>query len=66
MVQENNHIKVLTGQLEPIEKFEIQNFKIGYIAQYAFHHIENHLDKTPDQYIDGDTFGNDREGLDKA
>ena len=62
-------IKVLTGQLEPSsgEVWKFQNSKIGYIAQHAFHHIENHLDKTPNQYIRWRyAFGNDREGLDKA
>tara|TARA_B100000575_G_scaffold285646_1_gene281222 strand:- start:66 stop:1094 length:1029 start_codon:yes stop_codon:yes gene_type:complete len=62
-------IKVLTGQLEPSigEVWKYQNSKIGYIAQHAFHHIENHLDKTPNQYIRWRyAFGNDREGLDKA
>jgi elongation factor 3 len=62
-------IKVLTGQLEPTtgEVCKYQNAKIGYIAQHAFHHIENHLDKTPNQYIRWRyALGNDREGLDKA
>merc|ERR1739848_973046 len=25
--------------------------RIGYIAQHAFHHIEQHMDKTPNEYI---------------
>ena len=42
-------IKVLTGELEPTEGsvWKYPNAKIGYIAQHAFHHIEKHLDKTP-------------------
>merc|ERR1719183_664571 len=28
-----------------------QNMRIAYVAQHAFHHIENHLDKTPNEYI---------------
>ena len=62
-------IKVLTGELEPTQGsvWKYNNAKIGYIAQHAFHHIENHLDKTPNEYIRWRyAFGNDREGLDKA
>lgn len=46
-------IKLLTGQLEP-DQGKIWNFpgvKIGYIAQHAFFHIEQHLNKTPNEYI---------------
>ena len=62
-------IKVLTGQLEPSvgTVWKFPNSKIGYIAQHAFHHIENHLEKTPNEYIRWRyAFGSDREGLDKA
>ena len=62
-------IKLLTGQLEP-DKGKIWNFpgvKIGYIAQHAFVHIEQHLDKTANEYIrwryEG---GEDKEDLVKA
>ena len=46
-------IKVLTGELEPIEGevWKYPNSRIGYIAQHAFHHIENHVNKTPNEYI---------------
>jgi len=62
-------IKVLTGELEPTEGtvWKYPNSKIGYIAQHAFHHIENHLTKTPNEYIRWRyEHGDDREGLDKA
>jgi elongation factor 3 len=62
-------IKVLTGELEPTigNVWKYTNSKIGYIAQHAFHHIENHLTKTPNEYIRWRyEFGDDREGLDKA
>lgn len=62
-------IKVLTGELEPTEGivWKYPNAKIGYIAQHAFHHIESHLTKTPNEYIRWRyQFGDDREGLDKA
>jgi hypothetical protein len=25
--------------------------QVGYIAQHAFHHIEQHMDKTPNEYV---------------
>ena len=62
-------IKVLTGELEPTTGtvWKYPNSKIGYIAQHAFHHIESHLDKTPNEYIRWRyEFGDDREGLNKA
>ena len=62
-------IKVLTGELEPTvgTVWKYPNAKIGYIAQHAFHHIENHLTKTPNEYIRWRYMcGDDREGLDKA
>jgi len=46
-------IKILVGELEPnkgiIERHP--NVRVAYVAQHAFHHIENHLDKTPVEYI---------------
>jgi elongation factor 3 len=62
-------IKVLTGELEPTTGtvWKFPNARIGYIAQHAFHHIEKHLNKTPNEYIRWRyQFGDDREGLDKA
>ena len=62
-------IKVLTGELEPTTGtvWKYPNSRVGYIAQHAFHHIENHLTKTPNEYIRWRfAFGDDREGLDKA
>jgi elongation factor 3 len=62
-------IKVLTGELEPTRGtvWKYPNLRIGYIAQHAFHHIENHLTKTANEYIRWRfAFGDDREGLDKA
>jgi elongation factor 3 len=62
-------IKVLTGELEPTAGtvWKFPNARVGYIAQHAFHHIENHLEKTPNEYIRWRfEFGDDREGLDKA
>ncbi|KAK7203260.1 P-loop containing nucleoside triphosphate hydrolase protein [Myxozyma melibiosi] len=46
-------IKLLTGELIPqvgkVEKHP--NLRIGYIAQHALAHVEMHLEKTPNQYI---------------
>lgn len=46
-------IKILTGQLEPQHGmvWTYPGLKIGYIAQHAFAHIEQHLEKTPNEYI---------------
>lgn len=27
------------------------NLRLAYVAQHAFHHVEQHLDMTPSQYI---------------
>jgi elongation factor 3 len=62
-------IKVLTGELEPTQGtvWKYPNSRIGYIAQHAFHHIENHVNKTPNEYIRWRyAHGDDREGLDKV
>ena len=62
-------IKILTGQLEPSDGsvWSYPGVKFGYIAQHAFAHIENHLEKTPNEYIrwryEG---GEDKEDLKKA
>jgi elongation factor 3 len=46
-------IKLLVGELEPnqglIERHP--NVRVAYVAQHAFHHIEDHLDKTPVEYV---------------
>ena len=47
-------VKLLTGEMEPNKGGEIwkhPNLVIGYVAQHAFHHIDNHLDKTPLEYM---------------
>jgi hypothetical protein len=43
------------------------NLRIAYVAQHAFHHIEQHLDKTPNEYIQWRyAVGEDREALQKV
>lgn len=62
-------IKLLTGELEPDSGsvWKHPNCRVGYIAQHAFHHIENHLEKTPNEYIRWRyAYGEDREALQKT
>jgi elongation factor 3 len=46
-------IKVLTGEVVPQtgEVYTHPNARVAYVAQHAFHHIEEHLNKTPNEYI---------------
>jgi len=59
-------IKLLLGELKP-EKgtiFRNSGSRIAYVAQHAFHHLEQHLDKKPTEYILWRFAGNDdRESL---
>lgn len=59
-------IKLLTGELVPnkgtVEKHP--NLRIGYIAQHALQHVEQHKEKTANQYLQWRyKFGEDREVL---
>ncbi len=46
-------IKLLVGEIEPQigTVWKHPNARIAYVAQHAFHHIESHLNKTPNEYI---------------
>jgi len=46
-------IKILTGELvaQTGETWKHPNARVAYVAQHAFHHIEEHLNKTPNEYI---------------
>jgi len=46
-------IKLLVGEIEPQQGlvWKHPNARIAYVAQHAFHHIECHLTKTPNEYI---------------
>jgi elongation factor 3 len=46
-------IKVLTGEVVPQtgDVWRHPNARVAYVAQHAFHHIEQHLNKTPNEYI---------------
>ncbi|CAK7901556.1 [NU+] prion formation protein 1 [[Candida] anglica] len=59
-------IKLLTGELTPqegrVEKHP--NLRIGYIAQHALQHVQQHKEKTANQYLQWRyRFGDDREVL---
>ncbi|KAF9929714.1 hypothetical protein FBU30_001282 [Linnemannia zychae] len=61
-------IKLLTGEAPPQEgtAWRHPNLRIGYVAQHAFHHLEQHLEKTPNAYIQWRYQGGaDREVLEK-
>lgn len=62
-------IKMMTGETLADDGlvWKHPNLRLAYVAQHAFHHVEQHLDYTPAQYIwwryaDGD----DKEALEKA
>lgn len=62
-------INVLCGELIPSqgEIYQHENIRIAYIKQHAFAHIDNHLDKTPSEYIQWRfQTGEDRETMDRA
>lgn len=46
-------IKLLTGETVPNEGqvWKHPNLRIGYVAQYAFHHLEEHAKDTPAHYL---------------
>lgn len=47
-------VKLLIGDMEPNKGGEVwkhPNLVVGYVAQHAFHHIDQHLDKTPLEYM---------------
>lgn len=60
-------IKVLVGEMtcQSGSVWKAPGMRMAYVAQHAFHHLENHLDKTPAAYIMWRFAGNDdRESLD--
>jgi elongation factor 3 len=62
-------IKLLTGALTPSTGvvWRHPNVRVAYVGQHAFEYVENHLQKTPNEYIrwryDG---GDDKEALNKS
>lgn len=61
-------IKIFCGEIKPNtgQVWRHQNMRIAYIAQHAFFHLEKHLDKTPNEYIQWRySSGEDREKIDE-
>jgi len=62
-------IKLMVGELDAAkdginsqgEHYKHPNLVVAYVAQHAFHHIEQHLDKSPVEYIEWRFHG----GIDK-
>jgi len=62
-------IKCLTGEVEPTvgTRWAHPNLRMAYVAQHAFHHIEQHLNKTPNEYIRWRyANGDDKEAMNKV
>lgn len=62
-------IKLLTGELEATAGSVVKNpnLRFAYVAQHAFHHIEQHLSKTPNEYIQWRyAGGEDKEAMNKS
>ncbi|RXK36829.1 elongation factor 3 [Tremella mesenterica] len=62
-------IKVMLGEVVPQEGAVSKHpaLRVGYVAQHAFHHINQHLTKTAVQYIQWRyQDGHDREMMEKA
>ena len=62
-------IKLLTGEAEPDigTVWRHPNMRYAYVAQHAFHHVEQHLEKTPNEYIRWRfQTGEDKENLTKV
>jgi len=61
-------IKILTGEIvaQKGSVWKHPSVRIAYVAQHAFHHLEEHLDKTPSEYIQWRfASGEDKESFDK-
>lgn len=61
-------IKIFCGEIKPTigQVWRHQNMRVAYIAQHAFFHLEKHLDKTPNEYIQWRySSGEDREKIDE-
>ena len=61
-------IKVFCAEVKPQTGtvWRHANMRIAYVAQHAFHHIENHLDKSPNEYIQWRySSGEDREAMEQ-
>lgn len=69
-------IKLMVGETEPDkdadgnpigEVWKHQNLRVAYVAQHSFHHVEEHLEKSPVDYMKWRFAGGvDKENLAKA
>jgi len=62
-------IKCLTGEVAPSTgtRWAHPSLRMAYVAQHAFHHIEQHLQKTPNEYIRWRyQNGDDKEAMNKV
>lgn len=62
-------IKIVTGELKASSGlvWKHPNLGIAYVAQHAFHHVEQHLEKSPNEYIRWRfDRGEDREEMNKV
>lgn len=62
-------IKLLTGETQPQQGivWKHPNLRVGYVAQHAFHHLNQHLEKTPNEYLQWRyQGGQDKELLEKV
>ena len=47
-------VKLMTGEMRPSPGGKIwrhPNLRLAYVAQHAFHHVDEHLDTTPVRYV---------------
>ena len=47
-------VKIMTGELRPAPGGKVwrhPNLRLAYVAQHAFHHVDEHLDTTPVRYV---------------
>jgi elongation factor 3 len=61
-------IKMFCAEVKPQSGtvWRHQNMRIAYVAQHAFHHVEKHLDETPNEYIQWRySSGEDREATEQ-
>ena len=64
-------IRMIVGETQPDagkgEMWKHHNLRVAFVAQHAFHHVEQHLEKTPNEYIQWRySGGEDKEAIEKA
>ena len=60
-------IKLLTGEMKPTKELSRNTpTAAAYVAQHAFHHIEQHMEKSPNEYTWRHEGGEDKEARAKT